>query len=54
MTVYIREYKDVLGRDIKKGDTVTWLEDNVSYSIYAPKGTRYIYAEPQSYYGGTI
>jgi hypothetical protein len=27
---------------------------NVSYSIYAPKGTRYIYAEPQSYYGGTI
>lgn len=27
---------------------------NVSYSIYAPKGTRYIYAEPQSYYGDTI
>lgn len=27
---------------------------NVSYSIYAPKGTRYIYAEPQSYYGNTI
>ena len=27
---------------------------NVSYSIYAPKGTRYVYAEPQSYYGGTI
>ena len=27
---------------------------NVSYSIYAPKGTRYIYSEPQSYYGSTI
>jgi hypothetical protein len=29
-------------------------EGNVSYSIYAPKGTRYIYAEPQSYYGNTV
>ncbi len=28
MTDYIREYKDVLGRDIKKGETVTWLEDD--------------------------
>ena len=27
---------------------------NVKYSIYAPKGTRYIYAEPQSYYGNTV
>lgn len=27
MTAYIRKYKDVLGRDIKKGDIVTWLED---------------------------
>ena len=27
---------------------------NVKYEIYAPKGTKGIYAEPQSYYGGTI
>lgn len=26
----------------------------VKYKIYAPKGTRAIYAEPQSYYGNTI
>lgn len=26
----------------------------VSYDIYAPKGTKAIYAEPQSYYGSTI
>jgi len=26
----------------------------VSYSIYVPKGTHAIYAEPQSYFGGTI
>lgn len=26
----------------------------VKYEIYAPKGTKGIYAEPQSYYGGTI
>lgn len=26
----------------------------VSYKIYAPKGTRGIYAEPQSYYGKTV
>ena len=26
----------------------------VSYKIYAPKGTKGIYAEPQSYYGSTI
>jgi hypothetical protein len=26
----------------------------VSYSIYAPKGTRAIYAEPASYYGDTV
>lgn len=30
------------------------LGGNVKYSIYAPKGTRYIYAEPQSYYGRTV
>lgn len=27
---------------------------NVKYKIYAPKGTRSIYAEPQSYYGKTV
>lgn len=27
---------------------------NVKYKIYAPKGTKGIYAEPQSYFGGTI
>lgn len=27
---------------------------DVSYKIYAPKGTRGIYAEPQSYYGKTV
>ena len=27
---------------------------NVSYTIYAPKGTKAVYAEPQSYYGDTI
>lgn len=27
---------------------------NVKYKIYAPKGTKGIYAEPQSYYGNTI
>lgn len=27
---------------------------NIKYRIYAPKGTRGIYAEPQSYYGNTI
>ncbi len=27
MTVYIREYKDVLARDISDGDIVTWIED---------------------------
>ena len=27
---------------------------NVKYKIYAPKGTRGIYAEPQSYYGDTV
>ena len=27
---------------------------NISYKIYAPKGTKGIYAEPQSYYGNTI
>ena len=27
---------------------------SVKYEIYAPKGTKGIYAEPQSYYGGTI
>ena len=27
---------------------------NVKYKIYAPKGTRGIYAEPQSYYGKTV
>lgn len=26
----------------------------VSYKIYAPKGTKAVYAEPQSYYGSTI
>lgn len=26
----------------------------VSYDIYAPKGTKAVYAEPASYYGGTI
>ena len=27
---------------------------NISYKIYAPKGTKGMYAEPQSYYGHTI
>lgn len=27
---------------------------NVKYKIYAPKGTKGIYAEPQSYYGDTV
>ena len=27
---------------------------NVKYKIYAPKGTRGVYAEPQSYYGKTV
>lgn len=27
---------------------------NVSYTIYAPKGTKGVYAEPQSYYGQTV
>lgn len=27
---------------------------NVKYKIYAPKGTRGVYAEPQSYYGNTV
>lgn len=27
---------------------------NVKYKIYAPKGTRGVYAEPQSYYGSTV
>lgn len=27
---------------------------SIQYKIYAPKGTRAIYAEPQSYYGNTI
>lgn len=40
--------------------TSTGIADNagfdgaVKYKIYAPKGTRAIYAEPQSYYGNTI
>lgn len=29
-------------------------DGDVSYKIYAPKGTRGIYAEPQSYYGKTV
>ena len=27
---------------------------NINYTIYAPKGTHGIYAEPQSYYGDTV
>lgn len=30
------------------------LDGEVKYKIYAPKGTRGVYAEPQSYYGNTI
>lgn len=32
----------------------TGFSDNISYRIYAPKGTHAIYAEPQSYFGKTI
>ena len=32
----------------------TGFSGTVNYKIYAPKGTRGIYAEPQSYYGSTI
>ena len=32
----------------------TGFSGEVSYEIYAPKGTRGIYAEPQSYFGNTI
>lgn len=32
----------------------TGFDGAVKYKIYAPKGTRAIYAEPQSYYGNTI
>lgn len=32
----------------------TGFDGEVKYRIYAPKGTRGIYAEPQSYYGNTV
>lgn len=32
----------------------TGFSGEVSYKIYAPKGTRAIYAEPQSYFGDTV
>lgn len=32
----------------------TGLGGNIEYRIYAPKGTKGVYAEPQSYYGNTI
>ena len=32
----------------------TGFNGNITYKIYAPKGTKGIYAEPQSYFGGTI
>ena len=32
----------------------TGFSGDIVYEIYAPKGTRYIYAEPTSYYGDTI
>lgn len=32
----------------------TGFNDEIAYEIFAPKGTKYIYAEPASYYGNTI
>ena len=32
----------------------TGFSDDIAYEIFAPKGTKYIYAEPASYYGNTI
>lgn len=32
----------------------TGFNDDIAYEIFAPKGTKYIYAEPASYYGNTI
>lgn len=40
-----------LSTGIAKG---TGFSGDVSYTIYAPSGTKAIYAEPQSYYGSTI